>query len=153
MIGLDTSILVAQAIAEHPQHEASQQWLDEEIARNQTFAITSGILAEFIHIVTDGRRFETPLAMSEALERAVFWSEAREVALLVADEAVSTRWLKWLADFQLGRKRLLDTLIAATWHAAGISEICTLNPRDFQVFDVFRIHSIGAARGAGPWDR
>jgi predicted nucleic acid-binding protein len=144
MIGLDTSILVAQAIEEHPQHEASQRWLDDEIARNQCFAVTSGILAEFIHIVTDGRRFETPLAMSEALERAAFWSEAREVTLLVADDAVNALWLKWLADFQLGRKRLLDTLIAATWHAAGITEICTLNPNDFKVFDVFRIHCIGA---------
>jgi predicted nucleic acid-binding protein len=144
MIGLDTSILVAQAIAEHPQHEASQRWLDDEIARNQTFVITSGILAEFIHIVTDGRRFEIPLAMSEALQRAAFWSEAREVTLLAADDAVNALWLKWLTDFQLGRKRLLDTLIAVTWHAAGISEICTLNPNDFKVFDVFRIHCIGA---------
>lgn len=144
MIGLDTSILVAHVIAEHPQHGASQRWLDEEIARNQTFAITSGILAEFIHVVTDGRRFETPLAIPEALERAAFWSEAREVTLLMADDAVNALWLKWLADFQLGRKRLLDTLIASTWHAAGISEICTLNPHDFKVFDVFRIHCIGA---------
>jgi predicted nucleic acid-binding protein len=144
MIGLDTSILVAHAIAEHPQHEASQRWLDEQIAENQSFAITSGILAEFIHIVTDGRGFETPLAMSEALERAAFWSEAREVTLLAADDAVNAVWLKWLEDFRLGRKRLLDTRIAVTWHAAGISEICTLNPRDFKVFDVFRIHCIGA---------
>ena len=148
MIGLDTSILVAHAIAEHPQHQASQRWLDEEIARNQTFAITSGILAEFIHIVTDGRRFETPLAMSEALERAAFWSEAREVTLLAAEDAVNALWLKWLADFQLGRKRLLDTLIAVTWHAAGISEICTLNPCDFKVFDVFRIHGVGAEKSS-----
>lgn len=144
MIGLDTSILVAHAIAEHPQHEACQRWLDEEIARNQTFGITPGILAEFIHIVTDGRRFETPLVISEALERAAFWSEAREVKLLAADDAVNALWLKWLADFQLGRKRLLDTLIAVTWHASGINEICTLNPRDFVVFDVFHIHCIGA---------
>lgn len=148
MIGLDTSILVAHAIAEHPQHEASQRWLDEEIARNQTFAITSGILAEFIHIVTDGRRFETPLAISEALERAAFWREAREVTLLAADDAVNALWLKWLADFQLGRKRLLDTLIAVTWHASGISEICTLNPRDFKVFDVFHIHGVGAEKSS-----
>ncbi len=144
MIGLDTSILVAHAIAEHPQHEASQRWLDEELARNQTFAITSGILAEFIHIVTDARRFETPLAVSDALERAAFWSEAREVRILTADDAVNALWLDWLTDFQLGRKRLLDTLIAVTWHAAGISEICTLNPRDFKVFGVFHMHCLGA---------
>ena len=68
MIGLDTSILVAHAIAEHPRHEASRQWLDEEIASNRTFAITSGILAEFIHIVTDGRRFDC---------RNVAWSRGK----------------------------------------------------------------------------
>lgn len=143
MIGLDTSILVAHAIAEHPQHQESLRWLDEEIARNQTFAITSGILAEFIHIVTDGRRFETPLTMSEALERAAFWSEAREVTLLATDDATHSLWLKWLADFRLGRKRLWDTLIAATWHTAGVSQVCTLNPRDFKIFDVFKMHGPG----------
>ena len=143
MIGLDTSILVAHAIAEHPRHEACHQWLDEALAKDHTFAITSGILAEFIHIVTDGRRFETPLSISEALERAAFWGEAREVTLLSADDVVNAQWLKWLADFQLGRKRLLDTLIAVTWHVAGVREICTLNPRDFKVFEVFRMHCIG----------
>jgi predicted nucleic acid-binding protein len=149
MIGLDTSILVAHAIAEHPQHEASHRWLDAAVAGNHSFGITSGILAEFVHIVTDGRRFETPLEMSDALSRAAFWSEAREVTMLAPDEAVNALWLKWLADFQLGRKRLLDTLIAATWHAAGIREICTLNPRDFMVFDLFRIHGVSAeASGA-----
>lgn len=94
--------------------------------------------------MTDGRRFETPLAISEALERAAFWSEAREVTLLAADEGVNALWLRWLGDFHLGRKRLLDTLIAATWHSAGIREIGTLNPRDFKVFGAFDIHCIGA---------
>jgi predicted nucleic acid-binding protein len=144
MIGLDTSILVAHAIAEHPRHQASRRWLDDAVARNETFALTSGILAEFIHIVTDGRRFETPLGIADALARAAYWSEAREVTLLASDEAANALWLRWLDDFQLGRKRLLDTLIVATWHAAGIRDICTLNPADFRVFDLFRIHDLGA---------
>lgn len=143
MIGLDTSVLVAHAIAEHPLHEASRRWLDEQVAGNRSFAITSGILAELVHIVTDERRFETPLGMGDALARAAFWSEAREVTLLAADDGVNALWLKWLADFRLGRRRLLDTLIAATWHAAGIREIGTLNPRDFTVFEAFHIHRIG----------
>lgn len=146
MIGLDTSILVAHAISEHPQHEASHRWLDEALMRNETFAITSGILAEFIHVVTDPRRFQTPLEVSQALERAAFWAEAREVTLLYADDEANAIWLKWLADFQLGRKRLLDTLIAVTWHVAGIREICTLNPRDFSVFGAFQMHGIGMER-------
>lgn len=149
MIGLDTSFLVAHAVAEHPQHQEVHQWLDEAIAKDETFAITSGILAEFIHIVTDGRRFQTPLAISEALERARFWSEAREVILVSPDDVANALWLKWLAEFHLGRKRLLDTLIAVTWHVAGVCEICTLNPRDFKVFEVFQIHCFGAENSSG----
>lgn len=149
MIGLDTSFLVAHAIAEHPQHQEAHQWLDEAIANDETFAITSGILAEFIHIVTDGRRFQTPLEVSEAVKRAEFWSEAREVMLVSPDDVANALWLQWLADFQLGRKRLQDTLIAVTWHVAGVGEICTLNPRDFKVFEVFQIHCIGAENSSG----
>jgi predicted nucleic acid-binding protein len=149
MIGLDTSFLVAHGIAEHPHHQEALQWLDEAIAKDETFAITSGIVAEFIHVVTDARRFESPLTVSEALERAAFWSEAREVTLLAADEEVNVLWLKWLAEFHLGRKRLLDTLIAATWHVAGVREIWTLNPRDFKVFEVFQIRWIGAETSDG----
>jgi len=37
----------------------------------------------------------------------------------------------------VGRKRLLDTLIAATWHHAGITEVFTLNPADFVIFANF----------------
>lgn len=149
MIGLDTSFLVAHAIAEHPQHQEALQWLDEAIVKDETFAITSGILAEFVHIVTDGRRFEIPLDVSEALERAVFWSEAREVVLVAPDDVANALWLKWLADFHLGRKRLLDTLIAATWHVAGVREVWTLNPRDFKVLEVFQIRWIEAETSSG----
>ncbi|MCX6868308.1 MAG: hypothetical protein NTV46_19300 [Verrucomicrobia bacterium] len=42
-----------------------------------------------------------------------------------------------LGDIVLGRKRLLDTLIAATWHHAEIQEVFTLNPADFNIFDAF----------------
>ena len=71
MIGLDTSFLVAHGILEHPQHQQARQCLDEANLKYETFAITSGILAEFIHVVTDPRRFDRPISVSEALERAV----------------------------------------------------------------------------------
>jgi hypothetical protein len=37
----------------------------------------------------------------------------------------------------LGRKRLLDTLLAATYHQAGVQSLLTTNPGDFVVFGVF----------------
>jgi hypothetical protein len=42
-------------------------------------ALAPQVLTEFIHVVTDPRRFSRPLAMVEAVERAQHWWEAREV--------------------------------------------------------------------------
>jgi hypothetical protein len=43
----------------------------------------------------------------------------------------------WLKQHRLGRKRLLDTQLAATYYAAGITSLVTSNFADFEVFDVF----------------
>ncbi|HMJ89218.1 MAG TPA: hypothetical protein VK530_05355 [Candidatus Acidoferrum sp.] len=41
--------------------------------------------------------------------------------------------------FQLGRKRILDTQLAAILHTAGVHRLFTSNPRDFEVFGVFEL--------------
>ncbi len=143
MIGIDTNILVAYVIPDHLFHGKVRDSIDRFLAADRGFALTSGILSEFIHIVTDSRRFENPLTMAEALAWAGFWSDAAEVSLISSDAAVHKLWLRWLGQHRLGRKRLIDTLIAATWHTAGIQEILTLNPGDFTIFGVFRVISIG----------
>jgi predicted nucleic acid-binding protein len=142
MIGLDTNILVAHAIPDHPAHRQVHEQLGRFLSAGRLLALTSGVVAEFLHIVTDPKRFETPLTMPEALQWATFWSQAEEVAVLATDMTAHWQWLDWIGHHQLGRKRLLDTILAATWHAAGVREIFTLNPQDFTIFQAFTIHSL-----------
>jgi len=142
MIGLDTNILVAHAIPEHPSHGQVREHIDQFQLEGRRLALTSGILAEFIHVVTDSKRFESPLTMTEALEWAAFWSDAEEVAIVCTEIAAHRQWLVWLELHRLGRKRLLDTLIAATWWTAGIRDVFTLNPADFKVFGAFTLHTV-----------
>jgi predicted nucleic acid-binding protein len=140
VIGIDTSFLVAWAIPEHPAHQQCRRLSEQATADQRTFCLTPGILAEFLHVVTDPRRFARPLDMESASAIACFWTNAREVLLLPQGPDVTRQWLDWLAEHRLGRKRLLDTLIAATWHVAGIRDIYTLNPGDFAVFHQFTAH-------------
>lgn len=142
MIGIDTNILVAFVIPEHPDHGSVRQRIMQFQQEGRRLAVTSGILAEFVHVVTDPRRFENPLNMFEALTWATFWSEAEEVVIISTDIAAHQQWLVWLEQYHLGWKRLLDTQIAATWWSAGIREIFTLNPADFRVFDTFQLHTL-----------
>jgi predicted nucleic acid-binding protein len=137
MIGLDTSFLVAWAIPEHPAHPACRRLAADAVQRGRIFGLTVGILAEFIHVVTDPRRFANPLTMADATAIATFWAHATEVSLLPQPASVAIIWLDWLHRHRLGRKRLLDTLMAATWHGAHITEVFTLNPADFEIFGVF----------------
>ena len=65
------------------------------------------------------------------------WWTAREVIQVFPDDAATQQFLAWLRQFSLGRKRLLDTLLAATLHRAGIASILTTNPADFAVFGMF----------------
>jgi hypothetical protein len=48
-----------------------------------------------------------------------------------------------MREHQLGRKRLLDTRLAATYRAAGIAKILSSNARDFTTFGCFTVIHAG----------
>lgn len=102
-------------------------------------ALAPQVLAEFVHIVTDPRRCEAPLDMLAALLRAEqIWSAA-EVIHVFPDASATSQFLAWMRQHGLGRKRLLDTMLAATYWTAGIAAVVTLNREDFEVFGCFAV--------------
>ncbi len=110
-----------------------------EVQRGNRLVFPSQVINEFLHVVTDPRRFNPPLTMNEALE----WVET-----LLANPAVSLfeptpeslrQTLRWMRQHNLGRKRILDTHLAALLHSAGVNRLLTSNPADFNVFGVFEI--------------
>jgi predicted nucleic acid-binding protein len=64
--GLDTGFLVAAEVVEHAEHIATRSTLARLIGAGDLIAIAPQVLAEFIHIVTDLRRFAQPLDMTAA---------------------------------------------------------------------------------------
>jgi len=62
--GLDTGFLVAAEGKEHTDHAAAREILSRLLAAGEFIAIAPQVLAEFIHIVTDPRRFTQPLDMT-----------------------------------------------------------------------------------------
>jgi len=143
VIGLDTSYLVALTIREHPAHDASLQLFNEEIRnRDGSMALTPQVLAEYSHVITDSRRFEHPLQMDEALEHCDQWWHSRECYQVSATSEATAVFLGWMTEFRLGRKQLLDTLLAASYYCAGVTRLATTNWRDFNRYGVFEILSM-----------
>ncbi len=143
MTGLDTTFLVHVEIQESDGHGAALEVLRREIlGRDREAALAPQVLSEFIHVVTDRRRFERPLPMAQALAKASFWWNAREVERIVPEGEAVSQFVAWMREHGLGRKRLLDTLLAATYYRSGVTRIVTSNARDYRVFGVFELIEI-----------
>jgi predicted nucleic acid-binding protein len=135
--GLDTGFLVAAELLEHADHAATKQTIAPLLARGDQIAIAPQVLAEFIHVATDPRRFAQPLDIGTARQAAQQWWASKDVVHVFPDDGAMQRFFAWLQQFSLGRKRLLDTLLAATYYQAGVQSLLTTDPGDFAVFGVF----------------
>lgn len=51
------------------------RFLDDE----ETLVLAPQVMVEFVHIVTDPRRFADPLPLERAIDRAEMWWHAKEV--------------------------------------------------------------------------
>lgn len=139
MTGVDTNALVQAAVDTHLKHAATRAAMRAELDDGHTFAVTPAVLGEFLHIVTDPRRFEPAWPMTAALDWAESWVTSKGVVVLPVSEASLQLSFRWLREFRLGRKRILDTQLAAALHVAGVSRLITSNPGDFNTFGVLEL--------------
>jgi predicted nucleic acid-binding protein len=137
--GIDTDFLVAVEITDHPFHSPADALLQRLLDDGHDFALAPQTLAEFIHVVTDPRRMPQPLSTVDAVARAEHWWQSAEVVHVFPDAQSVAHFVDWLRRHRLGRKRLLDTLLAATLRAAGVPAIVTNNVHDFALLGGFRI--------------
>jgi predicted nucleic acid-binding protein len=136
MTGLDCNILVQLALADHPANAATVAAVQAEAQRGSSLVFPPLVATEFFHVVTDDRRFAPPLTMIEALDWLEEFLANPSVSLLRPTQESFRQTLRWIREFKLGRKRILDTHLAAVLHTAGARHLLTSNPGDFSVFGV-----------------
>jgi predicted nucleic acid-binding protein len=124
MIGLDTTVLLAHEIEELPGHQRIRQHIEKSSKSGiENYALCPQVLQEFIHVATDPRRFQNSLSFAEALQRSRTWWEAAEITQCCPGNRAWDQACSWMEEFRLGRKRLLDTYLAATYHEKGIRRL------------------------------
>lgn len=133
-VAIDTDFLVRLSLQEHPGRARAEAVRDRHLDAGDAFALAPQVVAEFIHVVTDPRCFERPLGMDTALERARTWWDAPEVVHLLPTSATVRQFLDAMAQQKLGRKRVLDTLLASACLATGLTHLITGNPDDYRLF-------------------
>ena len=140
ILGIDTDVLISWLVEVSPRHADARCLIESEVReRGGLIALTPLVIQEFLHIVTDPRRFKEPLSMPEAIQRIEAIWDSEEVVRILPSAEVLSRTLELLADLRLGRKRILDTALAATLESAEVRRLATFNPGDFRIFDFLEL--------------
>jgi toxin-antitoxin system PIN domain toxin len=134
MIGLDCNILVQLAIADHPANPKTLAAVQAETERGERLVFPPLVATEFLHVVTDERRFSPPLTMNEAMQWLEDFLANPSVGLIHPGPGSLDQTLKWMRQHNLGRKRILDTHLAAVVCANGVERLLTSNSSDFAIF-------------------
>lgn len=139
MIGVDCNILIQIAIADHPAHQATLSKLEGETERGTKIVFPPLVATEFLHVVTEERRFAPPLTMPVAIAWLRDFMANPSIALIYPNQATMSLTLQWMDDYKLGRKRILDCHLAAVLHSNGVSRLLTSNEGDFKIFQSLEI--------------
>lgn len=131
-IGIDTSVLVQAHLPRLDRHQQAREFLLEQLALpDVTLVVTPLVLHELLHLITDGRRFDPPVSMSEGLAIVGGYLGRSNVECLPVDESAVLFALELVERHRLGRKRIADTLLAATLLTHGVHRLATFNTADF----------------------
>ncbi len=77
--------------------------------------------------------------MTEAVDWVEDFMKNPMVGLVFSTDASMNQTLSWMRQWKLGRKRILDTQLAAILHTNGVRRLLTSNPADFAVFNVLQV--------------
>lgn len=136
LCGLDTNVLVHAHLPVLTESETARANLLSKLGDDYwQIALTAVVLHEFVHVMTDQRRFNPPVPMASALALATGYLGRPNVDCLSLDGRSLQLALHLLERHRLGRKRIADTLLAATLLRHGVNSIMTCNPSDFAVFN------------------
>ncbi len=140
MISLDTTFLIDLYWTDSPRHNKAvsfykslyekKEFCEEEII------IYYNCFNEFIHVITDAKRFSNAFSMDTALEIVDTWCNLERISIVYPFEKSFSMAKAWLSIYKLGRNRLNDTNMAACYAQCGASKIVTANPADFKIFQV-----------------
>ncbi len=130
---LDTNILVAASVAEHPSHAAATALLDKLTAKRTPLCISPQVCREFLVALTRKAVSGRDFTVEEALEALDTW---RSACVVVEENlGVLAELLALVRERQVRGKQVHDANIVATMRSKSITRLATLNVGDFERYE------------------
>lgn len=104
MTGLDTTALIQLCDASNSSHAGIIEKAEAEIAVGNPLLVAPQVIAEFLHVITDGRRFAAPLEMEQAVHWVDVFLANPDVALLFPNSTAIQQAHAWIIQLKLGER-------------------------------------------------
>jgi predicted nucleic acid-binding protein len=134
---LDTNILLRMSTRDDPHHPMISGALRALVAQDARLCFTSQILGEFWNASTrprDRNGFGLSTAETDRIARAI----ERDFEFLPDSRNVHDRWRRLLVAYEVKGVQVHDARLAASMYVHGITQLLTVNVRDFQRFKGLR---------------
>ncbi|MDD7417517.1 MAG: type II toxin-antitoxin system VapC family toxin [Treponemataceae bacterium] len=140
MICLDSCFLIDLYWTDSPRHEGALEYFETKIKPSkEKILVFYNVFNEFIHVITDSKRFENALAVKQAIEIVNNWCDIENIVVVYPNDDSFVRSKLWMNMYALGRKRIIDTEMASCYLLSGGTQLVTANPNDFEIFDSFEL--------------
>jgi uncharacterized protein len=133
VFSIDTNLLLHAYSEDSPQHDAAYTWLNS-IQREEHVAISEFILAELYGLLRNPAVLKRPLPAAEAaavIQTYRSHPRWRLIGFPAESRTVHDALWKNARSAVFDFRRLYDTRTALTMLAQGVTELATVNVRDF----------------------
>jgi len=135
---LDTNILLRMSKSDDAYHPMISGALRVLVGRGARLCFTSQTLGEFWNASTrplDKNGFGLSVEETDRIARVI----ERDFELLPDSREVHDRWRHLLFAHQVKGVQVHDTRLAASMYVHGVTQLLTINVRDFQRFPWLRV--------------
>jgi len=143
---LDTNILLRMSKSDDPRHAMIRGALQALVAQGARLCFTSQVLGEFWNAATrplDRNGFGLSTSETDRIARVI----ERDFEFLPDSRDVHDRWRRLLVEHDVKGVQVHDARLAASMYVHGVTQLLTVNVRDFRRFEGLRaIHPADVAR-------
>ncbi|MBZ5621280.1 MAG: PIN domain-containing protein [Acidobacteriia bacterium] len=135
---LDTNILLRMSKSDDPHYPMISRALRALVAQGARLCFTSQTLGEFWNASTrplDKNGFGLSVEETDSIASVI----ERDFDLLPDSREVHDRWRRLLVAHQVKGVQVHDARLAASMYVHGVTQLLTINVRDFQRFTGLRV--------------
>lgn len=127
---LDTNILLTACDADREQHQACRALIESALAGQGMLFASGQVFREYLVVATRPKK-NNGLGMKpkNALENVTYFRQC--IQILAETVSVADRLNVLVGRYKLNGKRIHDANIVATMLEHGLTQLVTLNPKDF----------------------